>query len=76
MLSLDQCKEVFLKETKDVCDKYTAMMTLRTIGTEEAAKVLQDGYPLLGESELLRHDVMYCIGQMKVKNSSSLGQRR
>lgn len=69
MISLEECKTIFLKETQDVCDKYTAMMTLRTIGTEEAAEVLQEGYKYLGESELLRHDVMYCIGQMKVKNS-------
>lgn len=69
MLTLDQCKDVFLKETTDVCDKYTAMMTLRTIGTEDAAEVLEKGYPLLGESELLRHDVMYCMGQMHAKNS-------
>lgn len=69
MLTLDQCKDIFLKETKDVCEKYTAMMTLRTIGTEEAAEVLEKGYEFLGDSELLRHDVMYCMGQMHAKNS-------
>ena len=55
----------------DVCDKYVAMKSLRAIGTAEAAKILEEGYPLLGTSELLRHDVMYCMGQMRAPNSLS-----
>lgn len=72
MLSIEDCKAIYLKPTTDeehVVKKYTAMMTLRTIGNEEAAKVLEEGYALLGESELLRHDVMYCMGQMRVPRS-------
>lgn len=69
MWSLEKCKENFLKPTTDVCEKYETMMMLRTINTDEAAKVLEDGYKYLGDSELLRHDVMYCMGQMKAKNS-------
>jgi deoxyhypusine monooxygenase len=69
MMTLEECKRVFLAPTKDVCEKYTAMMTLRTFGSQEAADILEQGYRFLGESELLRHDVMYCMGQMRARNS-------
>lgn len=70
MISLEECKLKFMNpKNDDVCDKYVAMMTLRTIGSPEAAKILEEGYPLLGTSELLRHDVMYCMGQMRAPNS-------
>ena len=69
MMTLEECKRIFLAPTVDVCEKYTAMMTLRTFGTQEAADILEQGYQFLGESELLRHDVMYCMGQMRAKNS-------
>lgn len=69
MISFEQAKTNFLKDENDVCEKYVAMMTLRTYATEEAAAALMEGYPKLGESEMLRHDVMYAMGQIHAKNS-------
>jgi deoxyhypusine monooxygenase len=52
-----------------VCQKYGAMLALKHYGNEEAAKVLEEGYHFLGDSDLLRHDVMYWMGQMRATNS-------
>lgn len=65
------CKAIYESPTEDVCRKYTAIMTLRHYGNDEAAKILEEGYKGLGTSELLRHDVMYCMGQMRAHNSVS-----
>lgn len=68
-MPFEQCKAIYLAPTKDVCEKYTSILALKHYGNDEAAKVLEEGYKNLGESELLRHDVMYWMGQMRATNS-------
>ncbi len=69
MQSFEEAKTNYLKDEYDLVEKYVALMTLRTIGTEEAAAVLQEGFPKLGDSEMLKHDVCYAMGQMHSMNS-------
>lgn len=69
VMSLDECKAIYESADEDVCKKYSVIMTLRHHGNDAAAKILEEGYKGLGTSELLRHDVMYCMGQMRATNS-------
>jgi hypothetical protein len=68
MLSLEQSVERLNEKTDDVWRKYEALFCLRTIGTEDAAQVMMDYYDTFGSSELLKHEVMYVIGQMRPMN--------
>lgn len=67
--SFEEAKATYESPTADVCAKYGAILALKHFANDAAAKALEDGYPKLGESELLRHDVMYWMGQMKAANS-------
>ena len=69
VMPFEECKEIYLSPNYNVLEKYSSILALKTHGNEEAAKILEQGYVNLGDSELLRHDVMYRIGQMKAKNS-------
>lgn len=65
----EQAKANYFSPTAGVCEKYLAILALKHYKNDEAAKALEEGYPFLGESELLRHDVMYWMGQMRATNS-------
>ena len=69
MISLEQCAENLRSPNKDTWSKHASLFTLRTIGGEEASKILEESYPYFGNSELLRHECMYVMGQMREKNS-------
>ena len=69
MISLEECAATLKSPTKDTWSKHASLFTLRTIGGEEASKTLEDSYPYFGTSELLRHECMYVMGQMREKNS-------
>lgn len=69
MENVEHWQEVLANPESTVFQRYNCLGMLRTIGTEPAAKALELTYPTLGTSELLRHDVMYCMGQMRQPNS-------
>ena len=42
MIDIAKCREIMSqKDTPDIWDKYSAMFTLRTFGTDEAAEILE-----------------------------------
>jgi len=69
MKSVQECYTILSSETSSCFERYNCLGLLRTHGNDEAAQALADAYPHLGTSELCRHDVMYCIGQMRRENS-------
>jgi deoxyhypusine monooxygenase len=69
VLTLEQCNEALSSPDSDTWTKYNALFCLRTIGTDEASEVLIAHYDKMGESELLKHETMYVMGQMRVSSS-------
>lgn len=69
MKTVQECQDILSSPDAKVWDKYNCLGLLRTIGNDEAATALENSYPHLGTSELCRHDVMYCMGQMRRENS-------
>jgi len=49
----------------NVTEKYKAVFELKTIGDEEAADLLVQAFPNLDGSELLKHELVYALGQMR-----------
>ena len=68
-MPFEKCKAIYLAPSNNVVEKYLAILALKHYGNDAAAKVFEEGYENLGESELLRHDVMYWMGQMRACNS-------
>lgn len=68
MLTLEQSRERLADTTNDTWSRYEALFCLRTLGTEEAAQVMMDHFDSFGSSELLKHETMYVIGQMRPLN--------
>ena len=55
--------KILLCPTESVESKYGALFNLRSIHTEEACQAIRECYAYLGTSELLKHEVMYILGQ-------------
>ena len=69
-MSFDACKAVILAPTKDVGDKFAAILNMRSLPDRDVVSdILEDGYPYLGDSEFLRHETMFWMGQMRAKKS-------
>lgn len=61
--SIDECRTILASPTESVEHKYDALFHLRSIPTTEACQALIDSYAHLGDSDFLKHDVMYALGQ-------------
>ena len=69
MKSVQECQKILSSEESTCFEKYNCLGLLRSHSTDDAANALAESYPHLGTSELCRHDVMYCMGQMRRSNS-------
>lgn len=61
--SIEECSKILSSPTETVENKYDALFHLRSIPTTEACQALIDSYAYLGDSDFLKHDVMYALGQ-------------
>ena len=66
---IPNCVKTLKDDSISLEDKYEAMYALRTIPTEEACFALRECYPYLGTSELLKHELMYILGQNRYPSS-------
>ena len=69
LMSIDEAKAQIQDPNSDSWAKYNALYHLRTHATPEVGQILIDSYPNLGTSSLLRHEVMYIMGQMRLPSS-------
>jgi len=70
---IKQFSDILCQESSKLPDRYRAIFELKTIGTDEAAEALIKSFPHQGDSELLKHEIAYALGQMrKEKNASFL----
>lgn len=53
-----------LRESSECGEKYRSIFELKSIGTEESVRALIDNFNMLDDSDLLKHEVTYALGQM------------
>lgn len=51
-------------EKTPIGDRYRAVFELKNLGTEEAVKLMMKAFDTLGSSELLKHELVYTLGQL------------
>jgi hypothetical protein len=69
-MTFDMCKAVYMAPTKDVGEKFSAILNFRSFTERDTvSEVLVAGYPMLGNSEFLRHEIMFWMGQLRAKHS-------
>ncbi|KAJ2156542.1 deoxyhypusine hydroxylase [Coemansia sp. RSA 552] len=58
--------ELVLNESGNVplSQRYRALFSLKGLGDDEAVKIIGKALDIEGDSDLLRHEVAYCLGQM------------
>lgn len=56
-----------LQTSTEVGEKYRAIFELKQIGTSASVKALIDNYNNLDNSDLLKHEVTYALGQMSLE---------
>eukprot|EP01016_Furgasonia_blochmanni_P030802 TRINITY_DN3194_c0_g1_i17.p1 TRINITY_DN3194_c0_g1~~TRINITY_DN3194_c0_g1_i17.p1 ORF type:complete len:381 (-),score=94.07 TRINITY_DN3194_c0_g1_i17:139-1206(-) len=56
--------EILVNPTAKLSEKYMAMFSLRSTPDDESIKLLQEAFPHVGDSEMLKHEVAYCLGQV------------
>ncbi|KAK9719510.1 deoxyhypusine hydroxylase [Basidiobolus ranarum] len=61
--SLEQLRELYLNEELPLFERYRAMFGLRNLGTDDAVKVLCEGFK--DNSALFKHEVAFVLGQMQ-----------
>ncbi|ORX95442.1 Deoxyhypusine hydroxylase [Basidiobolus meristosporus CBS 931.73] len=61
--SLDELRECYLNEELPLFERYRAMFGLRNLGTDDAVKVLCEGFK--DKSALFKHEVAFVLGQMQ-----------
>lgn len=49
---------------KPISDRISSLFCLRTVGTEETVDALIKAFDLEPSSDLLKHEICYCLGQM------------
>jgi deoxyhypusine monooxygenase len=64
LVPVDECEKILQSPDKSVKDKYEILYHLRTHADEESAEALRRSYPFLN-SDLLQHEVMFILGQIK-----------
>jgi len=62
--SVDELGNILNNHTLDIKKRMNALFQLRTIGTLEAIRELQKALITEKSSDLIRHEVCYCFGQM------------
>ena len=50
--------------TKPITDRISSLFCLRTIATVESVQALIKAFDLEDRSDLIRHEICYCLGQM------------
>ena len=65
LIPVKECATILQSKEKTVKEKYDILYHLRTHANEESATALKDSYPFLN-SELLEHEVMFILGQIKL----------
>lgn len=58
-------KETLFNPASAISARYFAIFQLKNIGNEEAIRTLMEAYPLCGSSVLLKHELLYALGQLK-----------
>lgn len=59
-----------LRDPKTQCgEKYRSIFELKSIGTAESVNALINNFDQLDDSDLLKHEVTYALGQMDLKFS-------
>lgn len=53
-----------INNEKAIGDRYFAVFQLKNIGTDEAIKCMMAGYEHCGNSILLKHELLYALGQL------------
>jgi deoxyhypusine monooxygenase len=61
---LDKLREILLNDMESIRLRTGALFKLRTIGNMEAVKILEEALVKEKSSDLLRHEICYCFGQM------------
>jgi len=54
--------KVLADVSKPICDRFISLYCLRTIGTMEAVEFLFNAFNEEKESDLLKHEICYCLG--------------
>ena len=49
---------------KPITDRVSSLFCLRTIATVESVEALIKAFDLEDKSDLIRHEICYCLGQM------------
>jgi HEAT repeat protein len=62
--SVEDLGNILSNNSLDIKKRMNALFQLRTIGTLEAIKILQKALVKEESSDLIRHEVCYCFGQM------------
>lgn len=61
---IQELKSILINDSKDIKERMNALFKLRTIGSFEAVKALEDVLLSGTSSDLVKHEVCYCFGQM------------
>ena len=65
LIPVKECAKILQSKEKTVKEKYNILYHLRTHANEESANALKDSYSFL-DSDLLQHEVMFILGQIKL----------
>ena len=57
--------ETLTNREAPITERYIAIFELKNLKNEEAVNLMRDSFPSLGESELLKHELVYTLGQLE-----------
>ena len=63
-IPFNQCKAVLMAPTRNVVEKFTAVLNVKYYDKHEATKALEEGFPYMGQSQFLRHEALFWMGQL------------
>ena len=64
MHDIDELKEILLNDSNSIRLRMNSLFRLRTIASLECIKALEEALIKEKTSDLIRHEVCYCFGQM------------
>ena len=67
---IDQLKEILINDSNSIKVRMNSLFRLRTIQSLEAVKALEEALILEKTSDLIRHEVCYCFGQMTAEETN------
>jgi len=67
---IDTLKDILINDTLAIKVRMNALFRLRTIASFEAIKALEEALIIEKSSDLIRHEVCYCYGQMIESNKN------